>query len=678
MIVHSHQPVGNPPDLFANITQRCYQPFLQFLLENHGFRLALHYSFPLLSYFRDHVPQFLEHLRTLIQRNQVEILGGGYGEPILEALPERDRMNQIELMQESLWELLGVVPQGFWIAERAWYSDLAETLARCGIRYTVLDEIHAAAAGIPKNRVLEPCWTEFRGRRIGVFFGSRKLRYLVPFRPWPHFRNFLQRLYRVNPDMHVCYADDGEKFGAWPGTYTWVYEQGWLDSFARNLKELSWLDMLLPSESLESSPKKSVVFIPSTTYDEMQEWLVDSSRTLEFNKLAKISQRRSPIHGFVRSADWQAFLHRYPESYLMYERMLEISSNLPNVAPDEDFRMLAEAQCNDAYWHGVFAGIYAPHLWRAVYERIAHLQQKYLPLPHLHRIHWLPNDEEQVHVVSQTWDLVINTEWGGEMVEWFTMCPCHVFGRVIRRRPEGYHILMESPGTTQPHDGIATIHDPAILSSRDMSSMPSFDTWPRYSGLILLPTANFRTEDIARNIINDPGQTNLQPVRPEVRTFQWNMKNHDITLDMQLVHPLFNGKRLWRIHPPGHCLELKMQREAPSGPWALEFQVHVPVSIENVWWKGSSGEFRESVYPGDVTDSELTLSIGNPFMVILEMHLVHPEKARWIYYPVFTVHLTEEGFNRTLQGFGVLVFIESPNVELYLRHASCEKGMPQG
>jgi len=51
----------------------------------------------------------------------------------------------------------------------------------------------------------------------------------------------------------------------------------------------------------------------------------------------------------------------------MYARMLSLS----NKADTEESRtFLYRSQCNCAYWHGVFGGIYLPHLRNAVFENI--------------------------------------------------------------------------------------------------------------------------------------------------------------------------------------------------------------------------------------------------------------------------------------------------------------------
>ncbi len=58
-------------------------------------RAGLHYSGPLLEWIDANEPTFLDRLRALVEREQVEILGGAMYEPILVALPERDRHGQL-------------------------------------------------------------------------------------------------------------------------------------------------------------------------------------------------------------------------------------------------------------------------------------------------------------------------------------------------------------------------------------------------------------------------------------------------------------------------------------------------------------------------------------------------------------------------------------------------------
>ena len=80
------------------------------------------------------------------------------------------------------------------------------------------------------------------------------------------------------------------------------------------------------------------------------------------------------IRPFVRGGMWRNFLSRYPESNQIQKMMFAVSLRWHDLSRaglkhEENERLLREArthvlasQCNDAYWHGVFGGLYAPHL----------------------------------------------------------------------------------------------------------------------------------------------------------------------------------------------------------------------------------------------------------------------------------------------------------------------------
>ena len=73
-------------------------------------------------------PDFLERLGALVRTGQVELLGGGLYEPILASLPERDRIDQLCRMADTLERITGAPPRGAWLAERVWEPDLPTSL----------------------------------------------------------------------------------------------------------------------------------------------------------------------------------------------------------------------------------------------------------------------------------------------------------------------------------------------------------------------------------------------------------------------------------------------------------------------------------------------------------------------------------------------------------------------
>ena len=120
LVLHNHQPVGNFGFVFEDNFRAAYEPLLAALERHPGVRIGLHYTGPLLEWFKASKPGVLAQLRTLVHRDQVEILGGGYYEPVLASLPELDRVGQLTRMADEVESLFGRRPRGAWLAERVW------------------------------------------------------------------------------------------------------------------------------------------------------------------------------------------------------------------------------------------------------------------------------------------------------------------------------------------------------------------------------------------------------------------------------------------------------------------------------------------------------------------------------------------------------------------------------
>src|SRR5207248_2623336 len=96
-------------------------------------RANIHYSGYLLEWMEQFHPEFIDLLRKMVERDQVEIVGGGYYEPILVCIPDRDAEGQVALLGEKIGSLFGRRPHGLWTAERAWEPQMPEVIQRCGI-----------------------------------------------------------------------------------------------------------------------------------------------------------------------------------------------------------------------------------------------------------------------------------------------------------------------------------------------------------------------------------------------------------------------------------------------------------------------------------------------------------------------------------------------------------------
>jgi len=367
LVFHQHQPAGNFPSVFQEVTERAYAPLVAALYRHPEVKATLHFSGPLLDWLESNRPDVIGDLGDLLKRGQVELLTAGYYEPILVGVPRRDAVAQIRALTERVVATFGHRPLGAWLTERVWEPHLPSLLAEAGVAYTTLDEEHFLQAGLRRDELGESFITEDQGFPLVVFPGNERLRYLIPFRDVSASIKELRERREAGARL-VVYADDGEKFGAWPGTYQRVHKDGWLEEFFTQIvAQAEWLETITLENAWIFNKPSRRVYLPGGAYPEMSEWTLDAPAARRF------SQARNALKddqaALVVSPPWRSFLSKYPEANALHKRMLMVSEELArrsildsSLEVRQAQQNLWRAQGNDVYWHGVFGGIYLPHL----------------------------------------------------------------------------------------------------------------------------------------------------------------------------------------------------------------------------------------------------------------------------------------------------------------------------
>lgn len=118
LALHNHQPLGNFSWVFADAYKRAYLPMVEELARHPLIHASLHYSGCLIDWLAAERPEFMLMLKELVDRGQVEIMGGAYYEPILPAIPDIDKHGQIVKMGSFIEKEFEARPGGMWLAER--------------------------------------------------------------------------------------------------------------------------------------------------------------------------------------------------------------------------------------------------------------------------------------------------------------------------------------------------------------------------------------------------------------------------------------------------------------------------------------------------------------------------------------------------------------------------------
>jgi alpha-amylase len=536
LVLHNHQPIGNFDSVCEQAYQESYLPFLNAFEPFANLRISLHTSGSLMQWLDDHHPEYLDRLAGLVAAGRIEIIGGAYYEPILTMIPSRDRLGQITRYTDFLQQRLGGKVLGMWIPERVWEASLTTDIASAGIQYTVLDDFHFACAGLRAEQLDGYYVTEDQGQMLRVFPGSEKLRYLIPFATPQETVDYCRQIGQRRPGSVIVFGDDGEKFGTWPNTFKHVYQDGWLLQFFTALTEnQSWLRTSTLLEAVETTAPVGKIYLPDASYREMTEWAYPVAKQREYSELAHAGEQDPQwplLRSHMRGGFWRNFKVKYPESNEMYARMMYVSDRLNSLetssARSQDPQLenarkhLYQAQCNCAYWHGAFGGVYLPHLRNAVFAHLIraenHLRQwqqtnagvawgddaKASQAIECHSQDFDFDGHAEVRLANDLVSLWISPQRGGQLYEMDLHSAAHNFLATLQRRPEVYHDKIVA-GQSQAANDTASIHDRVVLKRDDLDQFLQYDSRLRKTLVDHFWDENVEMEDVARGIALERG-----------------------------------------------------------------------------------------------------------------------------------------------------------------------------
>lgn len=685
LVIHSHQPVGNFDHVIEEAYQKSYAPFVRALLQHPRIRLSLHFSGILLEWLETHHVEYFQQLRELTKRGQVELVGGGYYEPILPVIPDVDKIAQLRKLADYLRHHFGAEPRGAWIAERVWEPALPRPLAEAGVEYVVLDDTHFLAAGLQPGQLRGTFVTEEDGQPLRLVPSLQALRYTIPFQePAETIRILRQGV--GQPGTLFAMGDDCEKFGVWPGTYDHVFKNGWMERFLTAVESCyDWLETTTVSDYLRSHAPLGRVYLPTASYAEMMEWALPFTASVEFKACLEESERLpngERLQRFLRGGFWRNFLSKYTEANQIQKRVLRESHRLQrlNAAAAggvEKTTGLAEAhthvlaaQCNDPYWHGVFGGLYAPHLRSAVLRHLIQAQS------HMDRIEGSGTDA-QAEIVTTDFDMdgqeeillrqsiagmILHPADGGTVS---SLCfkPAHVeLVNSLMRRPESYHTLVRKNVASKqaPREGPASIHDQVLSKESHLEALLRYDRYARHAFRTYLFPGNKRWQD-----------------------FEY----------LQLGENEMLARGAWRATPlkaPAAAVELRSLTEVQANGCAMQVEAHKTLTsvVSGSTWQiecRSSFSTNRSCPAGMATGLEIVLNLlapdahdryflANEIRRPLEFRgeidsaklglvdewqrvkitLEARPQARWWIVPIETISQSELGFERVYQGSAIL------------------------
>jgi 4-alpha-glucanotransferase len=677
--IHDHQPIGNFEFIFRNAHNKCYLPFLELLEKYPFFRISLHFSGILIEWIRDNQPKTFDLIRRLVQRGQVEMMGGAFYEPILSVIPDEDKIGQIRKLSQFIRDEFKYDVCGMWLAERVWEPHLPKPIAEAGIKYTVLDDTHFRYSGLKDEHLLGYYITEEEGCKISLLPGSKTLRYNIPFKEPEETINYLKSIADEDGKNLIVYADDGEKFGLWPGTYEHCYQDRWIEKFFEEIeKNLDWIEMIHLREALDKIPPLGRIYLPVASYEEMMQWALPAEVFEEyedFEKILKEKQLFEKYQVFLRGGYWRNFLSKYPESNQIHKKMLWIKKKIKKIKPssktqkeklDQAQDFLWKGECNCPYWHGVFGGLYLPHLRSAIYQNLIQAERILDDLTHNNK-DWIDYEifdfdkdgSDEIIIESPKLNLYFHPYCGGALYELDYKPKSFNLLDILSRRREGYHRkLLELKGNTNKNNQVESIHDIFVAKEDGLEKLLNYDWYRRGSLIDHFLGENTKLEDFSKSKYGEQGDFVNQPFVPKIEK-----QKSKITLNLKRDGFVWSGEN--RI-PIG--LEKKIKISSKTSELDIVYNLTNNSDREIGLWFGIefnfgmlSGEDIKRYYYvlGQKPENSKLNSVGQSQDIKefgikdehlgLDINLKIDKPADLWRFPIQTISLSESGFEKNYQ-----------------------------
>ena len=346
---YNTMPDGASGKVFELTYQRSWRPFLSSLYKFQNISAVLYYSGIVLQWIEENHPEFLLLLEEMAGRKQIELLGGGYFNPLFPILQPSDKVGQIEMLTTYLRKAFGRRPSGGWLYEYSWDSGLPVIFRNSGLSYSFLPSEILAEGGFIEDGRYAPLVTE----------DQRKLLYIFPVfdldqtfgQPLP-FESALERLMAQYPEcpLYTMMVDGHSVPGMWEVSGLESPDVMFEKSFAWFQKNCLDIETLSAQSYVRSLKSGKLFYLSSCCSTRLGTGFGNSAGETSLRCTSSLAKQ---------------LILKNPFSKHLYDKMYHVHTLMTLLRGDKARKKSAQedlwrAQNGEAYWEGAVGGVRRP------------------------------------------------------------------------------------------------------------------------------------------------------------------------------------------------------------------------------------------------------------------------------------------------------------------------------
>ncbi len=325
-------------DNIKDIYQNKYKKIFSFLCSHPKIRLMLFIPGVVLEWLRNNHPEIITILSEKTASGQIELLGGGYCEPVLPLILPADRVAQIENLTTLIRKLVGKKPRGVFLNESIWDPSLISSFNTCAMEYTFLDSRIIPQRQLNPQSTFIPHIVEDLGRAVTVIPLHQDCK--------PHIKQSALEYLKFLHNIKQTQTSNVIASFFSVDTFLSLIASKWFDDFIQLIDGDDEVDFTLPYSFLKANSKQHKSYIPAGCRSEIAVWATEPC-------VAHSDILTKDIYPTVRD-----FLAVYPEALALYSRMMYTSTLVNQCRGDKARKkaareLLFEAQNHSAY---IFTG----------------------------------------------------------------------------------------------------------------------------------------------------------------------------------------------------------------------------------------------------------------------------------------------------------------------------------
>lgn len=297
-------------EIFEKDYENVYKPAAKFLYSHPEFRMSFAFNGVQIDFLQKEYPEFIEILRELISRRQIEILGGGYYDPAFPLLFPMDRTGQIEFLTSTLRSVTGKRPRGINLCASIWDYSLVSCFYNCGMDYVLLDD-----SLIPdEKQKFVPLIMSDKGKTISILPLYQEFKPEIQDDPRDYLNLISKKIAKSskNAPKPLKECEKGLDIQFTHEEFQSLLRSGYLEKLYREISEKKdFFDFATPITLVKEAKLRIPVYIASGMSREVGQWGIEPYRAVK-------ADRHYPVSIYD-------FFQIYPQSRALYDRMLYVS-----------------------------------------------------------------------------------------------------------------------------------------------------------------------------------------------------------------------------------------------------------------------------------------------------------------------------------------------------------------